>query len=151
MEQIRRCWYWLRCAKDVEHHIQSCCECHMYAPPNGHLHTPILRPTEPLQMVEWGLSEPIMDNMNNIWWLVVMVDTFTKWAEVIAIQNTSSDLLAVVFQHEWIDRLGASIQLENDLGAHFNGAPVQQMCDQNVIRPTRTTCSIHKVIWLWKD
>lgn len=55
------------------------------------------------------------------WWVVVMVDIFSKWAEVVPIQDTSVDVLAAVFQHEWIDRYKCTmIKGQISMGLRYN-------------------------------
>lgn len=77
LDQIRKRWYWPRCAKDVDKHARECHNCPLCSFKDEELPVQPLRPTRPLQLVEWDLSGPMTGHKGDKCLVLVMIDIFT--------------------------------------------------------------------------
>ena len=93
----------------------------------------------PLQRVAMDILGPLPETSHHNHYIVVMIDTFTRWPEAAAIPNMEAAIVAHVFIDTFISRYGAPVQLHTDQGRQFESHLFQQVCHLLGIRKTRTT------------
>jgi len=71
--------------------------------------------------------------------ILVISDHFTKWVEIFAIPNETSEVCAQVLVNEVIGRFGCPNDLHSDQGRNFESKVFKSMCAMLGIRKTRTS------------
>ncbi|KAA3679021.1 uncharacterized protein DEA37_0010880 [Paragonimus westermani] len=72
-------------------------------------------------------------------YILVIVDYFTKWFEVLPMPNQEASTTTSLFVNEWIARSGTPIDLRSDQGAAFESRLLIELCRMLRIHKTRTT------------
>ncbi|KAA3670064.1 uncharacterized protein DEA37_0011170 [Paragonimus westermani] len=81
--------------------------------------------------------------------ILVPVDYFTKWSEVVPIERQVACTVTAAIINEWIARYGAPIMLHSDRGAAFEGHLFRETCRLPRIKETCITLIFHKGIDWW--
>ena len=58
--------------------------------------------------------------------ILVVLDTFSKWSEIIPLRSTKVELVAKAFLNTWVSRQGVPCQLHTDRGGNVHTAHVIQ-------------------------
>ncbi|GBM00130.1 Retrovirus-related Pol polyprotein from transposon 412 [Araneus ventricosus] len=72
-------------------------------------------------------------------YVLVLMDYFTKWPEVIPIPDQEASTLAEELVRAWISRYGVPMILHSDQGTNFNSALFTELCKLLGILKTLTT------------
>ena len=71
--------------------------------------------------------------------VLVVIDYFTKWAELFALPDATAETVAERLLEDVISRFGMPEYLHTDQGSQFESAVFQQLCTLLGIEKTRTT------------
>ena len=139
-ELVRDRFYWPGYEIETRRYVRGCETCQRTAPPRlKGFNSTDMTPTGVNELVEWDITGPIKDAEGTSWYLLVMLDLYSKWVEVTPLEDTSAASVAATFHREWISRYGPPRQLHNDQGANFCSAEVEGMCKTYGIKHTRTS------------
>ena len=133
MKSIARTHVWWPHIDQQIERIASCdaCQRNKKAPPTVLLH-PWIWPSRPMQRVHVDFAGPFMGTT-----FLLMVDSRSKWLEVIPMQSTTAkdtiDVLRNLFA-----RYGLSQQLVSDNGTQFVAAEFQDFAKENSIKHIRS-------------
>jgi len=133
------CWYGM--AKEVKDFVKNChiCQKNRF----GLREKPTLQsrgaPTRPMQRISMdllsleGVRAPGPSNV------LVIVDEFTRYAEVFPVKNMESDTIADKLVEEFICRYGIPEEILTDRGANFLSDLFVELCRQLKIQKLNTT------------
>ena len=123
MERIERRFYWPTLDKDVRDYVGKCHSCK----------TTKAQPTKKTELIALPFSGPWLDvhldfmvmpaktqDVNR--YLLVIIDRYTKYVELIPTQGISSEEASDAFKREVLLRHGCPITVTTDGGSHFKGA-----------------------------
>lgn len=131
--------FWPGITKDTDLYIKRCERCVRAKPLISHkapLH-PILS-SEPLEIIstDYLKLENAKGGYSNI---LVITDTFTKFAQAVATTSQSAPTTARHLQKDFIYKYGIPKKLLSDQGGSFEGKVIQEMCKSHGIIKNRTT------------
>ncbi|BHF71059.1 hypothetical protein SprV_0401411300 [Sparganum proliferum] len=138
---VRRRYYWPNLRRYVWDFIRYCTLCNQLKPP-PHLNRAHLQPIltgYPNELVGVDIIGPIAPSVRGNRYILVMVDFFTKMAEVEPLPNMSADTVAQAIFNGWVCRWGAPDQIHSDRGTSFENAVLHSLCKYLRINKTRTT------------
>lgn len=127
---VHQHFHWVGMKSDIELYVSTCEACQRVKArvPD---HPPLQHPVEfgPLNHVHIDLFGPMLKNLspkapshnNPKLYVVVMVDYFTKVAELYPVVDKSSLNVARAFFHAWICRYGVPENVTSDNGQEFSG------------------------------
>ena len=138
---IRKHFFWSSLSSDTRHYCRTCLVCQRRKAPPTRPHHPLQQPmvSEPLQRVTLDILGFERATPAGNRYVLVVVDTLTKWAEAYAMQDEKSETVARLLVEEFVCRWGIPRQLHSDQGRQFESAVFQEMCRLLGMRKTRTT------------
>ncbi|MCP3871092.1 MAG: DDE-type integrase/transposase/recombinase [Gammaproteobacteria bacterium] len=140
-ERIKRYYFWYKMNKDVVEHISKCHECALSKTSNRKLKYPMVQNHAgiPMEKVHIDFLGPLPTSAQGNEYILVMVDSFTKWIECIPLPSQTAEVTARAAVNEFFTRFGYPLQLVSDQGRNFESALFQEMCKLLHIRKSRTT------------
>ena len=142
-ERIASSFYWDGMRHEISRWISGCLLCSMKksspttAAKQGYLQ-PILT-GRPFQIVSVDILGPLpktTEGHNNI---LVMVDHFTNWCELIPVKSVTSKATVETISDQWISRYGCPEAILTDQGTNFESGLFYHVCKRFGIKKLRTT------------
>jgi len=118
-------FYWPTMKTDVQLWVAQCCSCQQ-SKVNRHIKRPISElpcPSQRFTVVHLDLVGPleIPDSYgNNPKYLLTMIDSYTRWSEVLPLNDISAESVCSAFLFQWVSRFGPPLTLVSDRGSQFN-------------------------------
>jgi hypothetical protein len=139
---IRLRYYWTGMYKDVLEYCKSCSSCQR-AKRDIHPVKPELQPM-PIPGRVFGrlhvdIVGPITASPNGFKYVLVFVDAFSRWIEMIPIKECSAKTIAWHLYESIITRYGAPDELLSDRGQNFLANVVKELCSLFQITRLRTS------------
>lgn len=94
---------------------------------------------ETFQRIALDLAGPFPKSENGYSHILVVMDYFTKFAEIFPLINIEDETVAEVLFKGWIKRYGCPGSIHSDQGKQFESKLFQEMCRLFQIDKTRTT------------
>lgn len=141
LSKVRERFYWDRARVDVE---KWCKECHACGARKG----PKIRTRGRLQRYNVGVPferialdilGPLPRTSNGNKYLLVIMDYFSKWPEVVPTSDQEATTVAGALVDNWVSRFGVPLILHSDQGTNFNSMLFKELCKLLGIQKTRTT------------
>lgn len=129
--------YWPGLYKDVKTFISNCIVCRTQKTPaekHGKLPKRTLTVTQPWQEVAVDLMGPFKKQS-----VLTMIDTCTRWIEIIPIMDRTSASVAAAFENEWLNRYPRPTTCIHDQGSEFQGKEFQATLSSYGIRQQTST------------
>ena len=119
--KIRQRYFWQGMYKDITHWIETCKDCASKKSPKRTATAPMQSiPVEgPFDRVCVDVLGPFPTSDSGNCYIVVFMDSLTKWREAFAIRSTGADVIAKLFVEELVSRHGAPRKLLSDRGNNF--------------------------------
>ncbi len=140
-ERIMSSFWWPGITNDVKKFVASCKTCQLSRtpmPPPG-----TLRPLEiadaPNMRVHAELFGPLKTSGDGNKYILVITDSFTKYAELVAITNKEAETVAKAFFERWICRFSVPAVLVTDQGKEFCNKVLEEVCKLWGIKKIRTS------------
>ena len=130
MAAIKQKYHWPRMHQNIYDYIQSCERCqriktdqHIRPPPQTSM--PIDGPFE-----RWHMDFLKLSKTNEGYqYLLLVVDSFTRWVEAFPMKNQESKEVAKVLFAQIFSRFGAPRKLVSDLGKQFTSNLILSLCE----------------------
>lgn len=141
VQKVREWFYWPKLATDARDFGRSCEICQKRKAHPTRPHHPLQQDTigEPMQKITIDLLGFDQPTDSGYRYLLVVVDSLTKWVEAVPLCNMQAETVARALVVNVVCRLGVPTQIHSDMGGQFESAVFQQMCVLLGIRKTRTT------------
>ena len=135
----RERFYWPNMRNDINHFVTSCCPCIKDKPPQNQTRSPLenLTSSSPFELLSVDFLK--LEKAGGYEYLLVIVDHFTRYAEVYPTKSKTATTAAKKLYDEFIIRYGYSKRLHSDQGGEFINEiwdKISSLCD---IKRTRTT------------
>ena len=121
-ERILSCYYWNGMDKDINDFIKKCHKCQVRRPSSNHspaLLTPLPQGTEPNQRVHADLFGPLRVSGNSKKFILCITDAFTKYVELVALENKEAATVSEAIFSRWFCRYGIPAEIITDQGKEF--------------------------------
>lgn len=131
---IAKQWFWISMASDVKAYCRQCHECAKVNPaPNKQPNPlgPMPIPERLFERVHIDLLQ-LPKTKTGYKYMLVMVDSFSKWIEVAPLPDKTADGVAKAFVDEWICRHGVPDSIFSDHGSEFDNALFKEI--QNLLK-----------------
>ena len=139
---LRRSYFWIGLARDTKAHCRSCIVCQKAKPSR--------KPKEPLQLVDYGVTQPgeaIAMDIGTLPWadgdhryFLLIVDLFSHHVEIMALKDQTARSVVTAFLEGWVYRgHGVPAVMITDQGRNVDGSAVQELCQDLGIQKRHTT------------
>jgi hypothetical protein len=144
--RIQQYFYWPHMKEDVEKYCQTCMKCATVNKPNHKIKCP-LQPlpiaSHPGEIISLDLVGPLPISNEGNKYLLVIVDTFTKYPEATPIRDKTAMTVGSVFVEQYITRWGCPRTIATDAGSEFTANFTQQILKLMEIDHRLSTAFIH--------
>ncbi len=128
--KVREKYYWRHMNAHIEEYVKSCVSCqqskrHYHARPAPL--TP-LPPTDVFSRLHMDFLGPLKKTKEGYQYILLVVDSYTKWCEAFALKTADATEVANVLYHQIICRYGAPDTLVSDRGQQFISKLVKELC-----------------------
>ena len=130
-KNVSRSFFWPGAHDDVINWVRSCVTCNEHST-KPYVHRPLNPiPTEDrFELVTYDLAGPFMQTkVNNFQYVLIMVDHFSKWPEVVPLRNIRASTIATAILEEWCCRYGIMTQLHSDGAKNVHGEVLKELCN----------------------
>ncbi|KAI5746665.1 hypothetical protein M8J77_006124 [Diaphorina citri] len=119
--RISAFYFWPGMFQDVADYVRSCTTCQKTKPvvgkPPGQMYSP--RPVKPADVWYLDLIGPLPCSSNQNKFILVMLDEFTKYVEIIPLRNSTGKTVTQHFKKTILNRYGAPRRIITDNGTPF--------------------------------
>ncbi len=127
LARIGRIFWWKTMRQDVQQYANSCLTCLRRRAPPKELSVGSLITDRPGAVVGIDLVGPVVHDGQK-YYLLSMVDHFTKYAEVAVLKDHRAGTVWVAFYCRWIAGWGCPTYLLSDNGSPFSAKEFQRQC-----------------------
>ena len=133
-------FYWPRMREDIHHFVTSCCPCLKDKKPTLETRAPLggITSSAPLDLVSIDFLELEKDSGQNRY-LLVVVDHFTRYAEVYPTRNKTARTAASKLYDNFVIRYGYPRRLHSDRGGEFVNKIFENLNEMCGITKSQTT------------
>ena len=141
-------YWWRGMHTDVQSFVAKCVVCGRVRA-SFNAPTPQLHPLPIMGLgYQWSLDFvgplPLTKHCNQ--YVLVMVEHFSKWIELVALPDRESEGSAFAFLDRVLSHFGAPAQVLTDQGTEFRGE-FQKLCDQALIDHRTTSRDHPEMVW----
>ena len=126
-------YFWPNARDDVTNWVKSCPNCLSFnPPPHGYSKAPLqpIESSERFQLVCYDLAGPFIPASDNGYtYVLILVDHFTKWLEVIPLKDIRASTIAIAIHDQWICRYGIMQRLHSDGAPNVDGCLMHEVCN----------------------
>jgi transposase InsO family protein len=138
--RLRDRYYWTGMAGDVRQFVARCAFCQLRK--TRHQKFGFLNPIsveQPWQLVGMDLYGELPRTFRGNRWVLVLIDHFTKWPEIIPLRHIDASTIAGCIHKYLICRHGCPAKLLSDRGPQFMSQIVRHLCKRYGIEKLFTT------------
>jgi transposase InsO family protein len=134
-------FFWYGMSKDIREYIVGCETCNRNKKPNRNYKGEMIQYHAgiPMEKVHLDILGPLPKTPRGNEYILVFVDSFTKWVECVAIPDQTAETTARACVDNFFSRLGVPFQILTDQGRNFESKLFQQLCKILEIHKSRTT------------
>ena len=141
-ERLLQSYFWPAMDKDILQLVAGCKTCQARRTddkPKPHLLQPLPQCTAMNQRVHFDLFGPLKVSQHGKKFVLCITDAFTKYAEMIAIDNKEAETVAKQIFEKWICRFGTPLEFVSDNGREFCNNFAKELYKLLQIKHTTTT------------
>jgi transposase InsO family protein len=137
--------YWSTMHADIAAFINECQDCAQVKPSKQYgILTPPTRASHPWHTVAIDILGPISfpgekEEHDVPRYCLTVIDTFSRWCELIPLQDITAARVARLFDSEWLCRYPRPEQVVSDNGTQFVSAEFQELLDSYSIKQVLTS------------
>ena len=139
-EHVLQNYYWHDVRTDADLYVMQCESCQKVKEPSRRPRAPLgqLPVGGPLDRVGVDILGPLPLSKKNNRYILVAIDHFTKWTEIMAIPDQSAETCTEYLLNEFFARFGTPTTLLSDQGTNFESKLLAALCRLLEIRKLRT-------------
>lgn len=140
-EKLRQRFYWINCRADVKKWCIQCDICSARKGPKHKSKGPMQQYIvgAPFERVAVDVLGPLPRTNKGNRYLLMVMDYFSKWPEVIPMPNQEAETVADALVKDIVSRHGVPLELHSDQGRNFESTVFKNLMTKLGIRKTRTT------------
>ena len=131
LDRFKERFFWPKALIDVDNWVRSCRKCNSFNTPRPGYTKCELKPIESdqrFQIVCYDLAGPFMPvTVRGNKYVIIIVDHFTHWLELVALRNTEATTLATVLYEEWCCRYGVPERFHSDGAKNVHGNIMKEL------------------------
>ena len=135
LAKLRQRYVWPNMTSDVKGVMQTCIQCWRQGK-GGPRHIPgnVLPKGWSGEVVAMDLFGPLPTTARGNTIILVIIDRFTRWAELIPLRRSTAENLVACLRDIWLPQLGAPGVLLSDNGPQFASEVLRLFCNNVGIR-----------------
>ena len=139
--KIQMSYFWPTMKSDIKRHVRLCKDCVRFKSAKPATKTPLksIEAERPLQIVAMDFVGPLPKSDRGNQYALVLVDHFTRWPVVYAVEDTEAETVARLLR-DFIHCYGCPEELLSDRGSQFTSELIKAMCKQLGVKKIYT-CS----------
>ena len=140
-KRIKQKYHWYSLSKDTKVYVTGCKSCNMNKHPNKKNRCPLTinQAGYPLEKVHIDFMGPFPRTRDGNEHLLVIVDSFSKWCELIPLPSQEAETTAWAMVKDFFLKFGCPIEIVSDQGRNFESDLFAEMCKLFRIHKLRTT------------
>ena len=152
-ERIGGKYYWYNMNDYIQEYVQSCDKCSRFKKASRKAKAPMTKfhAGAPMERVHLDFLGPLPETKRGNINILVMVDQFTKWCEIIPLPSQTAEVTARSAVNDFFARFGCPFTIHTDQGRNFESKLFQSICTLLKIHKTRTTPIDHQRTARWND
>ncbi|VDI16569.1 Hypothetical predicted protein [Mytilus galloprovincialis] len=126
---------------DIQQYVQTCMQCQK-AKPDAHKRPTPLQPLPVLDVfrrVHMDILGPFRKSSGDYTHVLLIVDSFTKFMEILPMKHTGAKDVADLFYNQWICRYSAPDAILTDKGQNFMSNILKEVCNIFEIQKINTS------------
>jgi hypothetical protein len=141
LEKVKEKFLWFGVRSDVERWVQGCKLCAQNKKGGRLAHGEMrnYHAGAPMQRVHLDFMGPLPRTASGNEVILVMVDQFTKWCEIVPLPSQTAEVTARAAVNEFFSRFGCPFEIFTDQGRNFESQLFRALCDSLQIHKARTT------------
>ena len=141
VQKLKLNFYWYKMEDSVRLWIRQCDKCGARKRPHKRPRAALTEYTVgfPMDRVVTDVLGPLTVSDNNNRYILVAMDTFTKYVEAYAIPDQTSETICNKLVFEFFSRLGLPLDLHSDQGRSYQSELFRQMCCLLEINQTKSS------------
>jgi hypothetical protein len=141
-ERLLQSYYWPNMDHDITRHTSTCQRCQSRRKdihPIKNLLSPLPQCSALNQRVHFDLFGPLKTSSEGKKYVLCITDAFTKYAEMLAIDNKEAPTVAKAIFEKWVCRFGTPLEFVSDNGREFCNNFTKELFKLLQIKHTTTT------------
>ena len=130
-QRIIEKYYWPNIIKDVEYHVRHCIPCQQSKVGSRHARPPLQPLPQPPNInhrVHMDLYGPLAVSERGKKYVMVLTDAFSKYVELVALENKEAATVARAFFETWVTRYSTPHTIVTDNGKEFSNKLMKELC-----------------------
>ena len=125
----------------MKHYIETChkCSTRKKTSRKGKCPLTLYHAGEPMERVHIDFLGPLTKSKRGNEYILVMVDQFTKWVEIVPLPSQTAEVTAKAVIDNFFSKFGYPFQIHSDQGKNFESKLFRSICDLLQIHKSRTT------------
>lgn len=139
--RIKEKFYWYKMNETIKAYVQACAICNKNKKPTRKAKCPLSQyhAGVPLERVHIDFMGPLPETPKGNTNILVMVDQFTKWVEIIPLPSQTAEETARAMVDQVFTRIGCPLTIHSDQGRNFESSLFKSICEAFHVHKTRTT------------
>ncbi|MCU7901933.1 MAG: DDE-type integrase/transposase/recombinase [Candidatus Thiodiazotropha sp. (ex Lucinoma aequizonata)] len=141
LSRVKEKFWWYGMSQDIRSYVATCSACNQNKKNVNYGRVPMTEyhAGAPMERVHIDFMGPLPKTNPGNEHILMMVDQFTKWVEVVPVPSQTAEVTAHAAVGEFFARFGYPLQLFSDQGRNFESKLFTALCEVLHIHKKRTT------------